>query len=1038
MVIRLSLILFLFSAAASGQSLKFRGPDPNKAINQYIHEAWQTDNGLPQNSIDAIRQTKDGFLWLGTQEGLVRFDGVQFTVYDKTNTPEIQQNHIVSLTVDADGVLWIATQTMGVLTYANNRFSKITNIPQIEHTQLRHLYKDFNGAIWIATRDSGIVKIQGSDVTHYSTGNRLINNNVWSVAQDMQKRIWVGTENGVSVIDGDTLLSFSTKDGLASRECYALLGDHSGEMWIGGTKGLQKARIESGRLTIVKHYTKNDGLAGPIIYKLITDQQGSMWIGTTAGVSRFYKERFDSFTEQDGLTSKTVNTLFVDREGNLWIGTEGGGLNVLRDGIFTSFTKKQGLPNNNIWNLFEDRNKQLWICTDEGIALFDPKSGVRKIFGTKEGLANGLAWTTAQDSTGAVWVGTGNGLNKIVNEKIIPLSDSLSFRGISVTCVYSDRRGVLWIGTAGSGLYTVGPGGRRAIGAERGMTSRFINVITSDRSGNIVIGTDGDGIFILQRDSVVAQYTTRNALASNYIYSLYVDSLNNIWSGSLGQGLSIYDRTSFHTFTTANGMFDDVVFQILEDNHGRIWLSCNKGIFHINKSDFFDVIRGVAASLSFTVYGKENGMGTNECNGGTASAGVKSSDGRLWFPTPRGIAMVNPDKISLNSQPPLVVIENLFVNNQPAEIVSGLVLPSGMQRYEFRYTGLSFDGPKKVQFKVKLEGYDKEWDNVKERRAAYYSYLPPGEYTFKVIAANSDGVWNVEGASFSFVVESTFYESKTFYILLAAAMLLLAYGFYRWRIRQIQLRQQALKHSVEVATKNLTEANKAKSQLLSFVAHDLKTPLITINSIAQEIKSLNVDSRFRGYLDLVEQNSKRIVTLISEILNISAIESGKFHFTFEPLNMADLAGMVVDGYQMHARRKNQTLTYSVKDRDACGILADASKLQEAFENIVNNAIKYSPRGAAITVTTECISDRVRFSVTDQGPGISDSEKEQMFQKFTVLSAKPTGGEIATGLGLAIVKEIVEAHKGKIFVESEPPKGSTFIIELPKHDAETAA
>ena len=332
-----------------------------------------------------------------------------------------------------------------------------------------------------------------------------------------------------------------------------------------------------------------------------------------------------------------------------------------------------------------------------------------------------------------------------------------------------------------------------------------------------------------------------------------------------------------------------------------------------------------------------------------------------------------------------------------------------------------------------LDGYDKEWDDVKYRRAAYYSYLPPGEYSFKVIAANSDGVWNTEGASFPFVVKAHFYETKIFYFSVFIILVLSIYGAFRWRIRNIQARQLQLERLVEERTKNLTEANNAKSQLLSFVAHDLKTPLITINSIAQEIKKFEVDRHFRGYLDLVEQNSKRIVTLISEILNITAIESGKFQFSLEPINMAEIAGLVVDGYQIQAQRKEQVLRYTVEEHDHCIVLADSSKLQEAMENLVNNAIKYSPRGAEIHVNVVRQNGSVRFSVNDQGPGISEQDKLQLFKKFTVLSAKPTGGEIATGLGLAIVKEIIDAHNGKIFVESEPPMGSTFVIELNRYE-----
>jgi signal transduction histidine kinase/ligand-binding sensor domain-containing protein len=993
---------------------------------------WTSDNGLPQNSVESIRQTKDGFLWLATQEGLVRFDGVQFTVFDKNNTPQIKHNHIVSLTVDNHGTLWIATLSEGLITYANGIFTTVTNTPQLMGTQTRHLYTDFNGAVWVSTRDSGVIRIDSQSVTHYSTATGLISNNTWEVAQDYKERIWIAADGGVSVIQNGTITSFTEKDGLAAQECYGLLGTHNGDMWVGGKLGLQKFSLVNGHLELLLSLTKSEGLPGLGIYEMITDQQGNMWMACSKGLVRYHLGQVTSFTDDEGLSERLVNSVFVDREGNLWVGTDGGGLNVLKDGIFTSYTVKEGMPVNNTWTLFEDRQKNLWIGTDEGLVLFEQGKGIKRIYNKKDGLSHGIVWSITQDNKDAIWVATINGLNKLVNGKLVRLPPELQFDNEGIQCIIKDDRNDLWLGTSGSGLFKISNNKKYTIGAGNGVISKFINVITTDRSGNIIVGTDGDGLLILRNDTVRARYTTKDGLASNFINSLYIDSTDRIWIGTLGQGLSIFDRETFHTFTTKRGMFDDVIYQILEDDFRRMWFSCNRGVFQVERDQFTSVINGTSAHLTYTAYGKENGMSTSECNGGVSPAGWKTSNGNLWFPTSRGVTMVDPKNITINTQPPLVVIEDLRIDNESIDKGTAAVIPPGKQRFEFRFTGLSFDGPKKVRFKVMLEGYDKEWDDVKYRRAAYYSYLPPGEYTFKVIAANSDGVWNNDGASFPFVVQAHFYETKAFYFSMFIVAALFTFGTYRWRMRAIRAREQQLERLVEERTKNLTEANNAKSQLLSFVAHDLKTPLITINSIAQEIKKFEVDKHFRGYLDLVEQNSKRIVTLISEILNITAIESGKFQFTMEPINIADIAGLVVDGYQIAAQRKEQHLKYTVVDHEECMVMADSSKLQEAMENLVNNAIKYSPRGAEISVNVIRNNGTVRFSVNDQGPGISEQEQQQLFKKFSVLTAKPTGGEIATGLGLAIVKEIIDAHKGKIFVESTPPKGCTFVIELQRH------
>ncbi len=1027
------LILLVTALLPAGTpSTKFKGPDPKKAITQLSHEVWQSDHGLPQNSITAIQQTEDGFLWLGTQEGLVRFDGVRFTVFDKNNTPQIRNNHIVDLAVNRSGTLIIATHSEGLVAFRNGIFMRVTNVPQLDGTQLRHIHIDRRGSIWVSTRDSGIVRIDSNSNTHYTARNGLVSNNVWDVAEDAAGRFWVAAEGGLSVITPDTILSFSRKEGVMAHENFSLLPLSGGEIWVGGRDGMQKFRLERSVLRETERYTRESGLAGTGVYEMLSDQQGNIWICGDRGLTRLYDGTLSTFTEKEGLSEQLLNAVFVDREGNLWIGTDGGGLNVLKDGIFTSYSVKEGMPHNNTWTVIEDKSRNLWVGTDEGLVLFDQSTGVRRVYNRKDGLSHRLIWSLSTDSGNGLWVGTINGLNRIVNERIVPLPKELRFEDQAINTLTTDRTGALWVGTSGSGLYKVVNNRRTKIGVEHGITNEFINVIMEDRHGNILVGTDGDGLLILRDDTVRARYTVKEGLTSNFIYSLYVDAQNNYWAGTLGNGLNIFDGSAIHSFTMKEGMFDDVIFQILEDDFRRMWFSCNKGIFQVERQQFFQMIGGSSAHVTYTAYGKENGMNTSECNGGTSPAGWKTRSGHLWFPTSRGVTMVDPKNITINTQPPLVVIEDLIIDNQTVAHSSAALIPPGRQRFEFRFTGLSFDGPKKVRFKVMLEGYDKGWDDIRYRRAAYYSYLPPGEYTFRVIAANGDGVWNMEGASFPFIVQAHFYETRMFYFAVAVTLTLLTLGIYRWRMRTLRARQEELERLVEERTRNLTEANNAKSQLLSFVAHDLKTPLITINSIAQEIKRFEVDKHFRGYLDLVEQNSKRIVTLISEILNITAIESGKFQFKMEPINIADIAGMVVDGYQVQAQRKDQMLRYTVEGHEQCTVMADSGKLQEAMENLVNNAIKYSPRGAQITVAVVRNNGTVRFSVNDQGPGISDEEKEQLFKKFTVLSAKPTGGEIATGLGLAIVKEIIEAHHGKIYVLSEPAKGSTFVIELEHH------
>jgi signal transduction histidine kinase/ligand-binding sensor domain-containing protein len=998
-----------------------------KTLSQYSHEVWTTDDGLPQNSINKLAQTPDGYLWMGTQEGLTRFDGVQFTVFDKHNTPQIKNNYISALYVDHEGTLWIGTYDGGLVTYSNKTFSETKGLKLLENSHIRSIFEDRAMGMWISIRGRGVMRIDSISHHIFDTSNGLLSNEAWNFCEDSRGRVWIATENGISIYDNGTFTSFTMNDGLIFSIVNSIAQGSNNSMWLATNHGIQKVPDDLKNKKAFATYGANDGLPDNISYDVKLGNDGTVWIGTRAGVARFLDGKISSFMAVDGLSYDHVSTVLIDFEGNIWIGTDGGGLNVLKDGIFTSFTKKEGMLSNTIWTIFEDPAHTKWIGTDNGLVKMsggDKRSF--KYFTVRDGLYDNEIYSLTMDHTGAMWVGTVNGINKIVNGKVETITSSIKTKGLIISQVFEDSRRRIWIATAGEGLYMLSNGAAKEYNTAKGFASNYIDCIAEDRNGNIVVGTDGDGLVIIS-DEHQKVITKKDGLSSNFIHSLYIDTENVMWIGTFGGGLNRFADGKITPITVNNGLHDDLIFRILEDDFGRLWMTSNRGIFHVNKSELTSFAESKITTITSTVYGKEDGLRSTECNGGVQPAGWKAYDGTLWFPTNGGVAMIDPKKIVVNKLPPRVIIEEMRVGNQVWK--DSFVVP-GKDRFEFRFTGISFAAPKKIRFKVKLEGYDKEWDDIDTRRAAYYTQLPPGEYTFRVIAGNSDGVWSDTGAAYSFVVQAHFYQTKIFYVTLLTLIVIGAIALYRLRIRQIHSRQRELERTVEERTKNLVDANDAKSQLLSFVAHDLKTPLITINSIAQEIKAFeNIDRHFRGYLDLVEQNSQRVVKLISEILNISAIESGKFQFKFEPINIAEIAAIVVDGYQVQALRKEQKLLFTAQSDELCVAMADSVKLQEAMENLINNAIKYSPRHAQIGVHVELREESVVFTVKDQGPGISEEDQHQLFKKFHVLSAKPTGGEIATGLGLAIVKEIVEAHHGTVYVKSTPPMGTTFVIEL---------
>ncbi|MHB1050181.1 MAG: ligand-binding sensor domain-containing protein [Bacteroidota bacterium] len=1023
-----------------------------KSITQYTLDIWTTKEGLPQNSVDCITQTNDGYIWMGTQEGLVRFDGVRFTVFDKSNTREIDNNYITTLFVDRSDRLWIGTYDGGVIVYADRKFHAVDTIPLFKNAHIRAIHEDRSGRLWVAVRSHGVVCIDNGVQYVYDTTRGLTSNEPWALCEDELGRMWIGTEEGISIVDNERIYVLTTKNGLVSNIVNAICRGKDGTMWIGTNVGMMNVPQDLSDRSGRKIYSVDDGLPDRIVYSIFSDRSDLVWIGTRKGAALLNNDVLSTFTARDGLSYEHVAAVFVDREKNVWLGTDGGGINVLREGIFSTLTKRQGLPSDVIWTVYEDPDGRMWIGTDRGLVLLNhDRTSVSRIFTMQDGLFDNEVYSIGADTGGTVWIGTVNGLNIVRNGKVQGVVPTEKTGNIIVGCVFIDSRNRVWVATAGNGvLLFVNSTLRAAYSTSQGIAGNYINLITEDRNGNIWIGTDGEGISVIS-DSGIVSYSEQHGLPNNFIHSIYIDSADVAWIGTFGGGLARWKNGRFTTLSAQQGLYSDALLNVLEDNLGNLWFTSNKGIFYIRKSDVDSCMDGFTTTVISNTLGKADGLKSTEFNGGVQPAGWKSHNGTLWFPTAHGVATIDPVSIRVNQQPPLVVFEELVTDNRIVQTHNGGTVPPGTERYEFRFTGLSFTNPSNITFKVKLEGYDDEWDTIGPRRSAYYTHLPPGKYTFTVHSANSDGIWSEHAASFTFTQEAYFYQTTVFYVTALIIIMLLAYGGYRYRIRSIRQRSLILERLVNERTKELHDAqaetvrlleesrqqkviaekaNEMKTRLLDMVAHDLKTPLVSVSIFAKELQNITpLNERAQEDVGIIQRSVERMLSLINNLLNISTIESGQFRLRKEEVNLVELAGMTVDGVRMQAQRKQQMLHFIPAEERECIVMADSHRMQEAIENIITNAIKYSPHGSEIVVGVEKSGDLVRFWVQDDGPGISDDDKLRLFKKFQTLSAKPTANEHSTGLGLAIVKEIVQAHDGRVYVESFPGKGSKFVIEL---------
>jgi ligand-binding sensor domain-containing protein/signal transduction histidine kinase len=1040
------LVLFFSASLWSGTALAL---DPKKAITQYVRDVWTVEDGLPQNSILCITQTRDGYLWLGTWQGLVRFDGVKFTVFDSGNTKEIKNNYIMALHEDREGNLWIGTRGGGVNQFKDGKLTSFTTKDGPSSNEVWAIREDREGSIWFAAADGGLGRFKDGRFTSFTTKEGLAFNIVRSIYGGRQGGLWIATYSGLNWFKDGKFITYTTKDGLSHDWVRAVYEDREGSLWAGTYSGLN--RFKDGKFTT---YTTKDGLLHDWVTSIYEDRDGNLWIGTHGGLSRFEDGKFSRFTTKEGLSNNLVWSIYEDREGSLWVGTEGGGLDRFKDGVFTTYTTRDGLSHDVVDTIYEDRAGNLWIGTFGGLDRL--KDGKITNFMTDKDPSHTLVRSIYEDRAGNLWIGTYGGLKLFKDRKFTTYASKDGLPTDLVWSIYEDRAGNFWVGTEGGGLNRFEDEKFTTYITEGGPPHNFVRNIYEDRQGNLWIATEGglkqfkDGKFI--------SFTTKDGLPHDTVGAgpTYENDDGILWIGTRGNGLLRLKDEEFTTYTTKEGLFDNMVLSILEDGKGNLWMGGFKGIFRVNKKEVDDLDQGKTRSVTSVAYGKADGIKSIECNSGQPP-GWKSKDGRLWFPTVKGVVMIDPDNMKLNTLPPPVVIEQVIVDQRSFNPRERVEAPPGKRELEFHYTGLSFLDPKKVKFKYKLEGYDEVWVDVGTRRVAYYTNIPPGQYRFRVIACNNDGVWNETGAAVEFHLQPHWYETIGFYALLTLGIIGLAIGltrrFHKRRIRQLEARKRELETLVDERTKELQVLNEtleqrvqeevqarieaermaAYGQTVAGVAHDVRSPLISIRTAVSGLqKMIGGQSPAQAILEAIWRRLNRQINLTEDLLYYR--NPRPLHLT--PIDTDELLNDASETYQ----DETDHLSFTILLKPTPGlplINVDRKLMARVFANLIDNAAKHAHGRTTVTISTELADQappapesgrQVCIRVANDGELIRPEILKDIFNPFFTTR----GG---TGLGLAIVKGIVERHGGTITVESQPDSGTVFTIYLPAEHTE---
>jgi signal transduction histidine kinase/ligand-binding sensor domain-containing protein len=965
--------------------------DREKQPHQFIEIVWTADDGLPDNFISDILQTSDGFLWLATENGISRFDGVSFTNMNRRTQPVMLSNRVSTLYEDNTGILWFGTFGGGLYAIRKDTVVRFTDAEGLPSNYVTSIAEDAAGSIWVGTNGEGLGRIEADTVLTYSE-DQGVSRHIHTLYTDGNNTMWIGAQDGLYLNQNGT---FTRHPLTGQLPAATILDIHESEGVIHVATPYGIASIDGGSVHIPL-------LANSDIYArtITTDQDGHIWAATIdKGALRVRGGTASGYIFNDMAEYRDINVVYSDREGNIWIGSRNMGIIQLRDETVTTYTERDGLPTGYLFSVTEGDDGVLWLGSTEGLIRLSGMDVQSWEPGPSD--MEKLVFSVHSDATSTIWIGTRTGKLMKLDNGLLTDTGLPEVRGRAVWVVSSDSRGNIWAGT-NYGLYRLKDGEITRFSTRDSMlTHNDVRAIAEARDGTLWIGTSF-GLNAL-KDGKMSHYTDGSGLADLIVVALHADDEGDLWAGTYG-GLHRVRDGVISVVTMEHGLPFDMIGTILEDDSGNLWMGGTNGIFRVNKAEINDFIDGKGSTFTVRRFGRSDGMKDETVRLSIQPAGWKARNGTLWFATNDGVAGINPADVTVNPVPPVVHIISAEADGNHSghfRSVPSLELPRNHNQVEISYAAPTYIRPDAIRFRYMLEGMHTEWLDAGTRRSAWFSRIPPGEYIFRVIAANEDGYWSEAGASFPIFVLPPFWMTWWFRTLVIVFFLTTGPVIYYRRVSGLEKKQ----NQQQEFTRKLIDSQEAERARIAAELHDsLGQNMIVIKNRALMGQQKGADDAVIA--DQLEEISKTASATLEEMRKIS--------YNLKPFNLErfGLTRSMTRAVEEAASSSPIRLSSEIDPIDKLMKPGAEVHLFRIIQEALNNILKHSQAETA-SVSIHRGQKFIHISIRDDGIGFDSS---------------PDTG--TAGFGLDNLRQRAALIGGKLTIQSKADRGTILNLTIP--------